>query len=84
MFIFSKRPKIVRCAGSDAVGWNFDFLERKGAHSLWIFGRLDRRFLTEQEVKLFYVARVTRGHRFGGVSTTPIGRDLFLLVLIFG
>ena len=39
---------------------------------------------TEQEVKLFYVARATRGHRFGGVSTTPRGRDLFLLVLIFG
>ena len=26
----------------------------------------------------------TRGHRFGGVLTTPRGRDLFLLVLFFG
>ena len=26
----------------------------------------------------------TCGHRFGGVSTTPRGRDLFLLGLFFG
>ena len=25
-----------------------------------------------------------RGHQFGGVPTTPRGRDLFLLVLFFG
>ena len=31
-----------------------------------------------------YAARATRGHRFGGVPTTPKGRDLFLLALIFG
>ena len=31
-----------------------------------------------------YAARATCGHRFGGVLTTPRGRDLFLLVLIFG
>ena len=37
----------------------------------------------EQEVKLFYTARVTRGHRFGGVPTTPRGRDLFLLMIFF-
>ena len=46
------------------------------------FGRSDRRFSTEQEGKLFYVARPTRGHRFGGVPTTARGMDLFLLVLI--
>ena len=46
-------------------------------------GRSDRQFSTEQEVKLLYAARVTRGHRFGGVSTTPRGRDLFILRLIF-
>ena len=52
--------------------------------SLYIFGRSDHRFSTEQEVKLLYVARATRGYRFVGVPTSPIGRDLFLLVLIFG
>ena len=44
----------------------------------------DRRFSTEQEVKLLYAARATHGHRFDGVPTTPRGRDLFLLALIFG
>ena len=38
---------------------------------------------TEQEVKLFYETRATRGHRFGGVPITPRGRDLFLLCLFF-
>ena len=33
---------------------------------------------------LLYAVRATCGHRFGGVPTTPIGRDLFLLVLFFG
>ena len=47
-------------------------------------GRSDRRFSTEQEVKLLYTARATRGHRFGRVPTTPRGRDLFLLALFFG
>ena len=42
------------------------------------------RFSTEQEAKLIYAARATRGHRFGEVLTTPRGRDLFLLALIFG
>ena len=44
----------------------------------------DRRFSTEQEVKLLYAARAMHGHRFGGVPITPRGRDLFLLGLIFG
>ena len=48
------------------------------------FGLSDRRFSTEQEVKLLYAARATREHEFGGVPTTPRGRDLFLLVLFFG
>ena len=47
------------------------------------FRHSDRRFSTEQEAKLLYAARATCGHRFGGVPTTPRGRDLFLLVLIF-
>ena len=38
---------------------------------------MDRRFSTEQEVKLFHTARATREHRFGGVSTTSRGRDFF-------
>ena len=57
--------------------------ERKCVFSL-DFCHSDRRFLTEQEAKLLYATRVTRGHRFGGVPTTPRGRDLFLLVLLFG
>ena len=62
----------------------FEVLERKRATSLQIFRRSDRRFSTEQEAKLIYAARATCGHRFGGVSTTPRGRDLFLLFLFFG
>ena len=52
--------------------------------SLWICGRSDRWFSTEQEAKSIYVARATRGHQFGGVTITPRGRDLFLLVIFFG
>ena len=40
--------------------------------------------LAEQEAKSIYAARATREHRFGGVPTTPRGRDLFLLVIFFG
>ena len=67
----------------EAVGWFFDFLKRERASSLWDFGRSDRRFSTEQEGKMLYAASTTRGHQFGGVPTTPKGRDLFLLALIF-
>ena len=56
------------------------FIER--APSLLDSGKSDRRFSTEQEGKLFYAARATRGRQFCGVPTTPRGRDLFLLVLI--
>ena len=52
--------------------------------SLSISRRSDSRFALGKEVKLFYAARATCGHRFGGVPTTPRGRDLFLLVLFFG
>ena len=58
------------------------FRERGGFFSL-DFRPIGSSVLDEQEVKLFYAARATRGHRFGGVPTTPGGRDLFLLVLIF-
>ena len=34
--------------------------------------------------KAVFAARVTRGHRFGGVPKTPKGKDLFLLALFFG
>ena len=67
----------------DSEGW-FEFLERERVAYLYIFQRSDRRFASGQEVKLFYAARATRGHRFCGVPTTPRGRDLFLLVLFFG
>ena len=71
-----------RAVGS---GWAFFiFRERERAPSLQISGQSDRRFSTEQEVKLLYAARATRGNRFGGVLTTPRGRDLFLLALFFG
>ena len=74
------RPK----TGRDAVGARFlKSRERKCSFSL-DFRLIRRRFSTEQEVKLFYAARATRRRRFGGVLTTPRGRDLFLLVLIFG
>ena len=33
--------------------------------------------------KVVLRGEATRGHRFGGVPTTPRGRDLFILVLIF-
>ena len=46
--------------------------------------RLNCRFASGQEVKLFYVTRAMRGHRFSGVPTTPRGRGLLLLVLFFG
>ena len=59
-------------------------LEREEAPSFYIYGRSDRRFSTEQEAKSIYVVSATRGHRFGGVPTTPRGRDLFVLVLFFG
>ena len=59
-------------------------LKREGVPSLLDSGRSDRLFSTEQEVKLFYVARATRGHRFGGVPTSPRGRDIFIFGLFFG
>ena len=64
-------------------GW-FEFLERERVASLKISRRSDHRFASGQEVKLFYTARATRGHRFCGVPKTSRGRDLFLLGLFFG
>ena len=64
--------------------WEIQFLKRERVTSLKISRRSDRRFSTEQEAKLFYAARATRGHRFCGVPTTPRGRDLFLLSFLFG
>ena len=40
---------------------------------------MDRQFSTEQEAKSIYAVRATRGHRFGGVPTTPRGRDFSYL-----
>ena len=62
MFIFFKSTKNMQRAKGDAVGWNFDFLEREEAPSLKDYGRSNCRFSTEHEVKLFYGARATRGH----------------------
>ena len=64
-------------------GLDFSFLERERVAFLKVFGRSDSLFSTEQEGNLLYVAKTTRRHRFGGGPTTPRGRDLFLLVLIF-
>ena len=69
--------------GGGCSGWSFSILEREGPPSLKISGRSDYQFLMEQEGMLFYATRAMRGHRFGGVPTTPRGRNLFLLVLIF-
>ena len=85
-FVFSKRAQNGQNRAvleMGCSGWNFLVLEREREPFLsrivanWTVG-----FSTEQEGKLFYAARATRGHRFGGVSTTPRGRNLFLLVLI--
>ena len=84
MFIFFKKTKIWAVAGRERCsGWVLDFF-RERAPSLKDSDLSDRRFSTEQEAKLLYAVRTTRGHRFGGVPTTPRGRDLFLLALIFG
>ena len=66
------------------VGVKFQILEKEGVPSLQICGRSDHRVSTEQEAKSIYAARAMRGHRFGGVTTTPRCRDLFFLVLFFG
>ena len=62
-------------------GWNptvegkSDFRERESNFSLdfQTFGS------SEQETKLLYAVRATRGHQFCGVSTTLGGRGLLLL-----
>ena len=59
-------------------------LERESVSFLYICGRSDCRFSTEQETKSIYPARATRGHRFDGVPKTPRCTDLFLLVIFFG
>ena len=58
-------------------------LEREIPTSLQIFRRSDHRFSSEQEKKLIYAARATRGHRFCGVLTTRGGNGLLLLDLSF-
>ena len=60
-----------------------DFRERVSTFSLE-FPVIGPSVLSEQEEKLVYVARATRGYRFCGVSTTPGGRGFLLLVLLFG
>ena len=57
------------------------FRERKSNFSL-DFRWSDRRFSSDQEAKLFYVARAMRGHRFCVISTTLGGRGFLLLDLI--
>ena len=52
-------------------------LERERVPSLYISRRSERRFSTEQEAKSIYAARAMRGHRFGGVSTTPKEAGIF-------
>ena len=60
------------------VSWVFEVLERERELIL-------SRFPAVRTVgSLRYAARATRGHQFGGVPTTPTGRDLFLLMLFFG
>ena len=40
---------------------------------------MDCRFSSEQDEKLVYAVRATRGHRFCGVLTTQGGRGLLIL-----
>ena len=64
------------------MGWIFECLERRCAFSL-DFRPIGLSVLDEQEVKLLYAVRATYGHQFGGVPTTPRGRDLFLTCVNF-
>ena len=79
-----KKKKIEQRAGRRCSELGFVILEREGSPSLYICVRSNHRFSMEKEAKSIYAARVTHGHRFGGVPTTPRGRDLFLLVIFFG
>ena len=76
--------KTCRMKTKGAVGMRFEFQREKVCLLSRFFSHSDRRFSMEQEVKLLYAARATRGHRFAGVPTNRRGRDIFLLVLIFG
>ena len=77
--IFSSfRPDIQQLRGETY------FRERESPTSLYISRRSDRRFSSEQEEKLVYAVRATRGHRFCGVLTTPGGRGSLQLVLFLG
>ena len=51
------------------------FRERRGAFSLG-FQPFGPSVLDGARRKSIYAARATRGHRFGGVPTTPRGRDV--------
>ena len=69
-------------------GWGFSFLERERTFSLdfqpigpSVFDGARSKVALHGEG---YAVRATRRHRFGGVPTTPRGRDLFLLVIFFG
>ena len=83
-------PTVKSVSSSDIQRINFRFLTE--ITILSFFQKLeflgsyssDRRFASGQEVKFFYATRATRGHRFGGVSTTTRGRGFLLLVLFFG
>ena len=79
MIFFSKTQKTATDGTKRAVVRVLSFKERE-----LLLIRFSAVRSTEQEAKSMYAARTTRGHRFGGVMTTPRGRDLFLLVLFLG
>ena len=80
-----KEPNIFSSFGlvSGSEGRNKS-LERESLTFRQSSWRSDRRFPSEQEEKLVYIARATCGHRFCGVLTTPGGRGFLLLDLFFG
>ena len=72
----------------------FPILEKENVQEKWVSDlreSLSLNFLAFRPSVLFgprskvvLRGKATRGHQFFGVSTTPRGRDLFLLDLFFG
>ena len=68
----------------DAVDWEKSVCRERGSGFSLGFRQIGPSVFDGARRKLFYAARATRGHQFGGVPITPRGRNLFLFALIFG
>ena len=85
MIFFSKTIKTAVAGTKRAIVRVLSFRERERESSFSLdFRPFEPSVLDGARAKSIYAARATRRHRFGGVPTTPRGRDLFLLVLFFG